>query len=56
MSGGVGARGDDSKLFVLDLIGDKLKGVDPKSVKGVLEADVEKLHILITRHAMVRSQ
>jgi glucans biosynthesis protein len=46
---GVGARGEDSKLFVLDLIGDKLKGVDPKSVKGVVTAEKAEVSNIVTQ-------
>lgn len=45
---GIGARGDDSKLFVLDLIGDKLKGVDPKSIKGVVSAEKSEITNIVT--------
>ncbi|MBI5129788.1 MAG: glucan biosynthesis protein G [Rhodopseudomonas palustris] len=31
---GVSARGDNDRLFVLDITGDKLKGLDPASVRG----------------------
>lgn len=36
---GVGARGESSKLFVLELVGDRLKAVDPEKVKGVISAE-----------------
>lgn len=40
---GVGRSGDDSKLFVLELMGDCFKGVDFKVMKGVVM--VEKVDI-----------
>ena len=46
---GVGARGDDSRLFVLELIGDKLKEVDPKNVKGVVTAEKAEISNLVTQ-------
>jgi glucans biosynthesis protein len=35
----IGARGADYKLVVLDFVGDKLKDVDPATIKGVISAD-----------------
>ncbi|WP_394568810.1 glucan biosynthesis protein G [Bradyrhizobium sp. 31Argb] len=46
---GIGARGDDSKLFVLDLIGDNLKGVDPNSIKGVVSAEKSEITNIVTQ-------
>jgi glucans biosynthesis protein len=45
---GIGSRGDDSKLFVLELMGDKLKGVDPKSIKGVVTAEKSEVTNIVT--------
>ena len=36
---GVGAHGKDARLFVLELAGDRLKGLDPKIAKAVVTAD-----------------
>jgi periplasmic glucans biosynthesis protein len=46
---GIGSRGDDSKLFVLELEGDKLRGVDPKSVKGVVSAEKSEISNIVTQ-------
>ncbi len=45
---GIGNRGDD-KLFVLDLVGGKLKGVDPKSIKGVVTAEKSAVTNIVTQ-------
>jgi len=45
---GIGSRGDDSKLFVLELMGDKLRGVDPKSIKGVVTAEKSEITNIVT--------
>src|SRR6266404_3432393 len=46
---GIGSRGDDSKLFVLELLGDKLKSVDPKSIKGVVSAEKSEITNVVTQ-------
>ena len=46
---GVGARGEDTKLFVLDLVGEKLKDVDPKNIRGAASA-LTKAKIQQHRH------
>lgn len=46
---GVGAKGDDAKVFVLDLIGEKLKSIDPKSIRGVATADKAKIQNIVTQ-------
>src|SRR5262249_17756090 len=45
---GIGARGDNAKLFVLELTGDKLKGIDPTTVKGVVTADKAEISNIVT--------
>ena len=45
---GVGSRGDSTKLFVLDLIGDKLKSIDPQKVKGVVSAEKTEIRNIVT--------
>jgi len=45
----VGARGEESKIFVLDLTGEKLKSVDPKSVRGVVSAEKAKVQNIVTQ-------
>ncbi len=44
---GVGARGDDTKIFVLDLIGDRLKSIDPKSIRGNVTAEKTEIRNLV---------
>ncbi|MEN3347744.1 MAG: periplasmic glucans biosynthesis protein [Bradyrhizobium sp.] len=46
---GIGARGENSKLFVLDLFGDNLKGIDPASVKGVVTAEKAEITNIVTQ-------
>jgi periplasmic glucans biosynthesis protein len=45
---GIGSRGEDGKLFVLELMGDKLKGVDPKTIKGVVTAEKSEITNIVT--------
>lgn len=45
---GIGIRGDN-KLFVLDLIGDILKSVDPKKVKGAVSAEKVEIKNIVTQ-------
>src|SRR5262249_24820376 len=45
---GIGKRGDDSKLFVLELAGEMLKGVDPKAIKGVVSAEKSEITNIVT--------
>jgi periplasmic glucans biosynthesis protein len=44
-----GARGDDTRIFVLDLIGDSLKKVDPKKIRGVVDAGKAKIQNIVTQ-------
>lgn len=46
---GVGARGESATLFVLDLIGDRLKSVDPKTLRGVVTAEKAKIQNIVTQ-------
>lgn len=46
---GIGTRGDNNKLFVLDLIGDILKSVDPKKVKGSVNAEKAEIKNIVTQ-------
>lgn len=46
---GVGSRGEGAKLFVLDLIGDKLKTIDPKKIKGVVSAEKMEVRNIVTQ-------
>jgi periplasmic glucans biosynthesis protein len=45
----VGARGEEAKIFVLDLIGDKLKVVDPKKIRGLVTAEKAKIANIVTQ-------
>ncbi len=46
---GVGAKGDDAKIFVLDLVGEKLKSVDPKSIRGNVTAEKAEIRNVVTQ-------
>ena len=46
---GLGSRGDDYKLVVLELSGDKLKGLDPNSIKGQVSAEKSEVVNLVTQ-------
>lgn len=46
---GIGSRGGDSKLFVLELMGDQLKDVDPKTIKGVVTAEKAEISNIVTQ-------
>jgi len=45
----VGAKGDDARIFVLDVSGDKLKTADPKAVRGVVSADKGAINNIVTQ-------
>lgn len=46
---GVGAKGDDTKIFVLDLIGDRLKSIDPSSIRGNVTAEKAEIRNIVTQ-------
>ncbi|WP_291696727.1 glucan biosynthesis protein G [Bradyrhizobium sp.] len=46
---GIGSRGDDRKLVVLELSGDKLKGLDPNSITGQVTAEKSEVVNLVTQ-------
>jgi glucans biosynthesis protein len=46
---GVGAKGEDGRIFVLDLVGDKLKSIDPKTVRGVVTAEKAGVQNIVTQ-------
>jgi glucans biosynthesis protein len=46
---GVGAKGEDARIFVLDITGDKLKSADPKRVRGAVTADKSKVQNIVTQ-------
>jgi periplasmic glucans biosynthesis protein len=45
----VGAKAEGTKLFVLDLIGDRLKVVDAKKIRGVVTAEKAKVQNIVTQ-------
>ncbi len=45
----VGARGDDARIFVLDLTGDRLKAADPKNVRGAVSAEKTEIRNIVTQ-------
>jgi periplasmic glucans biosynthesis protein len=45
----VGARGEGTKIFVLDLIGDSLKSVDPNSIRGNVTAEKAEIRNIVTQ-------
>jgi periplasmic glucans biosynthesis protein len=46
---GVGAKGEDARIFVLDLIGDKLNAIDPKTIRGVVTAEKAQVQNIVTQ-------
>ena len=46
---GLSAKGADSKLFVLELAGERLKSLDSKKVKGVVTADKGAVSDIVTQ-------
>jgi glucans biosynthesis protein len=46
---GVGARGEDARIFVVDLIGDRLKSIDPNSVRGNVTAEKAEIRNIVTQ-------
>jgi glucans biosynthesis protein len=46
---GVGAKGDDARIFVLDLIGERLKSIDPKAVRGNDTAEKAEVTNIVTQ-------
>lgn len=45
----IGTRGEGTKLFVLDLVGDGLKAADPKKIKGVVTAEKAEVKNIVTQ-------
>jgi glucans biosynthesis protein len=45
----VGAKGGDARIFVLDLIGERLKSVDPNSIRGNLAAEKAEIKNVVTQ-------
>jgi glucans biosynthesis protein len=46
---GIGAKGDDTTIFVLDVTGERLKSVDPKTLRGVVTAEKAKVRNVVTQ-------
>jgi glucans biosynthesis protein len=46
---GIGSRGDNATIFVLDVVGEKLKSADPKSLRGVVTAEKAKIQNIVTQ-------
>ena len=46
---GVSAQGDGAKLFVLELVGDRLKSLDAKTAQGVVTADKGDIHNIVAQ-------
>ena len=46
---GVGAKGEDARIFVLDVVGDRLKSLDPKNVRGVVTVEKAKVSNIVTQ-------
>jgi periplasmic glucans biosynthesis protein len=45
----VGAHGENTRLFVLDLVGEKLKNLQPADIRGVVSADKGKVANVVTQ-------
>jgi glucans biosynthesis protein len=45
----VGARGEGIKIFVLDLTGDKLRGLDPQKIRGLVTAEKAEIQNVVTQ-------
>ena len=45
----VGARGEGIKIFVLDLIGERLRSVDPNSIRGNVTAEKTEIKNVVTQ-------
>jgi periplasmic glucans biosynthesis protein len=45
----IGAKGEDASIFVLDLIGDRLKSIEPKNLHGVVTTDKGKARNIVTQ-------
>jgi periplasmic glucans biosynthesis protein len=45
----VGARGEGVKIFALDLIGERLKSVDPNSIRGNVSAEKVEIRDVVTQ-------
>ena len=46
---GVGAKGDGVRIFVLDLIGDRLKSIDPNNIHGNVTAEKAEIKNIVTQ-------
>ena len=46
---GVGAKGDYTKIFVLDLTGERLKSIDPGNIRGNVTAEKAEIKNIVTQ-------
>jgi glucans biosynthesis protein len=46
---GTGARGDNATIFVLDVIGERLKSIDGSRLRGVVSAEKAKIQNIVTQ-------
>jgi periplasmic glucans biosynthesis protein len=46
---GVGAKGENARIFVLDLMGDRLKSVDPNGIRGNVTAEKAEIKNIVTQ-------
>jgi glucans biosynthesis protein len=46
---GIGSKGDDAKIFVLDVVGDKLKSIDPQNIRGSVTAGKAEVRNVVTQ-------
>jgi len=45
----VGVKGDEARIFVLDLIGERLKSVDPQAIRGNVSAGKAEIRNIVTQ-------
>jgi glucans biosynthesis protein len=46
---GIGAKGEDAKIFVLDVVGEKLKSADAQSIRGEVTAGKAEIRNVVTQ-------
>ena len=44
-----GAKGEEARIFVLDLIGDRLKSIDPNGIRGNVTAEKAEIKNIVTQ-------
>jgi glucans biosynthesis protein len=45
----IGARGEDAKIFVLDVVGEKLKSADAQTIRGEVTAGKAEIRNVVTQ-------